>query len=59
MKAQSCILKLLADRFYEFLNVGIACLFRFVQLLFYVVIGIVLQVFQRQIFEFALQLIES
>ena len=58
MKAQSCILKLLADRFYELLNVGIACLFRFVQLLFYVVIGIVFQVFQRQIFEFALQLIE-
>ena len=59
MKAQSCVLKLLADRFYELLYVGIACLFRFVQLLFYVVIGIVFQVFQRQIFEFALQLIES
>ena len=59
MKLQSGTLQLLLYGGYEVGNIGIAALLRGIQLLLDVVVGIVLQIFQREVLQFRLQLIEA
>ena len=40
-------------------DVGVAALLRLVELLFYMVVGIVLQIFQAEVLQFAFQLVKS
>ena len=53
MEFQSGILQLLLDRTDKLFYVFVACLFGGIQLLLDMIVGIVLQVFQRQILQFA------
>ena len=59
VEVQSCLFQSLLYGCYEAFDVAVARLFGGVQLIFNHVIGIVLQVFQAQIFQFALQLVQS
>ena len=59
MELQSGILQLLLNRTDKLLYVFVACLFGGVQFLLDVIVGIVLQVFQRQVLQFALQLVQA
>ena len=59
VELQSDGLQPLPDGFDETINVGVAALLRGVQLLLDHVVGIVLQVLQRQVLELALQLVET
>ena len=43
----------------EAVDIGVACCFRRIELILYHVIGIVFQIFQRQILKFALQSVET
>ena len=59
MEFQSCCLQLFPYRFDESCDIAVARFLCSVQFLLYVVVHIVLRIFQRQVFQFRLQLIQS
>ena len=59
MELQPCRFQALTDRLDEMLDIRITTLFRLAELLLDMIIGIMLQVFQRQVLQLTLQLIET
>ena len=59
VKLQACLLQMFLHRSNETLDVGIAALLGGIELLLNHIVGIVLEIFQAQVFKLALQLIES
>ena len=59
MVVQTCSLEFLVERFQETLDIGIAAAFRLVELLFDMIVGIMLEVFEAEVLQLALELIEA
>ena len=59
VERQSCLCQSLFDRFDEPFDIGITALFGFTQLILDMIVSVVLHVFQRQVLQFRLQLVET
>ena len=59
VKVETGLLQFLTDRLDKIGDIGIALRLRLVQLVLDMVIGIVLQIFERKVFQFTFQLVEA
>ena len=59
MELQTCLLQALADGLDEVLDIGVATLLGLAELVLDMVVSVVLEVFQGEIFQFTLQLIQT
>ena len=59
MELQSGGFQMLLHRAYEPLYICVACTFGGIEVFFYLIVGVVLQIFQAQVLQLALQLVQS
>ena len=59
MEAHPRLFQFIADRFDEVSNIRISFFFRFVEFFSNIIIRIVLKIFERQVFEFTFEFIET